>query len=88
MPASLSDLAEQGLLRCFGETEKRLSYRSSIRLHLSGPQAARKSVRLSVSLDKELYLFVLGEVRLLWERREPDNHVWSATLHRPPTGQL
>jgi hypothetical protein len=83
MPAELSEFAEFGLRRCFGDTEKALAYRHSIRLHLSHPEAVSRWIRLPAPLKQSLYVMYLHEVRVMWEARHPENWVWSVSLHRP-----
>ena len=83
MPARLSELAERGLLRAFGETEKAMAYRHAIRLHPSHREVEDRSIRLPVSIEVPLYVLFLGEARVMWEARQPENLVWSVSLHRP-----
>jgi hypothetical protein len=78
-----SELAEAGLAGATENAEQHAALRHSIILHLSHPDAVDKSHSLAGPAGKQLYVFALWKVRIIWEIVAPaDVLVWSITLLR------
>jgi hypothetical protein len=81
-----SELALAGLKDCTEDDDRATALRYSISLHLSHPDAIKKSIRLVEPADRAVYMFPLGKWRITWEPRFedglPSGLVWSVAMLR------
>jgi hypothetical protein len=77
-----SKIAEEGLTKEFGETEKRDNWRLSITLHLKNSEILDKSIRLPRPFDQQVYAFFLSDVRITFQWSPDKITVWSVGRKR------
>lgn len=77
MSVIISEIAQAGIASLYIERERCEAAYWSIRLHIAHPNADQRSRRLNSIPGKALYVFPLGDWRVLWEWDGDDKIVWS-----------
>jgi hypothetical protein len=78
-----SDFALRGLEKKFPDPERRLSAKYSIEWHLKRDETLDKSRSCPAFTDKEMYLFPLSDMKILFEKRGDEVLVWSVSQYLP-----
>lgn len=75
-----SDFALRGLEKAFPNQERRVSAKQAIEWYVKREETLGKSRSVPAFGDKDLFLFPLSNMKVLFERKEQEILVWSISL--------
>jgi hypothetical protein len=75
-----TEFALRGLANIFSDEERRASAKQSIEWYIKREEALGKSRPVPAFGDKKLLLFPLSDMKIMFERGDDENVVWSVSL--------
>jgi hypothetical protein len=75
-----SDFALRGLEKAFPDPERRETARHSIEWYVKRDETLLKSRSVPAFSDKDMFLFPLSNMKVLFERKELEVIIWSVSL--------